>query len=135
MNLVFVVGGAQFLIFSSISAIKMLAIVGAALVPMAVPMFWTYSSELNSKMFSFRMWLSISISVLVVTVLSCLVSRALLMVEMPSSAGMLEYKPTKSMETGKELGGNGVSLSFSICLKRSGVSCRYAGISGTRCLE
>jgi hypothetical protein len=115
---------AQFLILMSISAIKMLAMVGAAFVPMAVPTFWMYSSELNSKILSFNTWLSISINVLVVTILSCLVSSALLMAEILSSVGMFEYRPTTSIETGKELGGIGVLLSTSMCLRRSGVSCR-----------
>ena len=68
-------------------------------------------------------------------VLSFLVSSALLIAAIPSSVGMFEYRPTTSIDTGKEFGGNGVLLRISRCLRRSGVSCKYAGISGTRCFE
>ncbi len=51
----------------------MFAIVGAAFVPIAVPMFCMNNSELYSKMLNLSTWSSSSMSVSVDTVLSCLV--------------------------------------------------------------
>ena len=90
-----------------------------------------YKSELNSKMFNRNTWLSKLIIVVVETVLSRLVSSALRIAAIPSSVGILEYRSTTSIETGKAFGGIDVVFNDSICLSKSGVSCRKAGINGT----
>ena len=76
---------AQSCIRVSILAMKMFAIVGATLVPMAVPIICWNSLFLNSKMLYLRTRLSKSMSVDVCTSGSFLLFKARLTLSMPSS--------------------------------------------------
>ena len=113
----------------SIAPMKMFAIVGAALVPMAIPMSCIKSLAPKLNTLNCSTWSNNVIRNAVGIVLSCLESSASLIVSAASLCGMLEYNPITSMETGNVFGGNLVSLSFSNYLGRSGVSWMwYVGI-------